>query len=50
MKKILILSLFFLIAGKGICDYVAVYHTVKKGENLYIIAKKYGTSVNSLKR
>ncbi|MCD6407728.1 LysM peptidoglycan-binding domain-containing protein, partial [bacterium] len=50
MKKILILSLFFFIAGRGICDYVALYHTVKKGENLYIIAKKYGTSVNNLKR
>ena len=26
----------------------AVYHTVKKGENLTLIAKKYGTTVNAI--
>ncbi|MGB9677944.1 MAG: LysM peptidoglycan-binding domain-containing protein, partial [Candidatus Ratteibacteria bacterium] len=46
LKIIVILTLFFSFYGQ---PYV-VYHTVKKGENLYKIGKKYGKTPEELKK
>jgi peptidoglycan DL-endopeptidase LytE len=44
------LLLFLFMSTCLYSEYVLHYHTVKKGENLSTVARKYHTSVNNLKR
>ncbi|MCS7180048.1 MAG: LysM peptidoglycan-binding domain-containing protein, partial [bacterium] len=46
-KMIAILIFLFIFISLG--NTYTIYHTVKKGENLYTIAKKYGKSVQEIK-
>jgi lipoprotein NlpD len=61
LRKIAILLIFPIITGAGACAYNPKYakkpqitkqrlHVVKRGDNLFDIAKKYGVSVGSIKR
>lgn len=44
------LLLFFLASTSLYSEYVMHYHTVKKGESLSSVAKKYNTSVRNLQK
>ncbi|MCM8817901.1 MAG: LysM peptidoglycan-binding domain-containing protein [Candidatus Omnitrophica bacterium] len=47
LKIISILLLLFVLNGYS--SYT-LYHTVKKGENLYLISKKYGKNIEEIKK
>jgi len=46
--KIMSILCVFLIL-KSYSESYTLYHTVKKGENLYVIAKKYGKTPEEIK-
>ena len=50
LKKIILIFILFLSFSLFSTTYYTIYHTVKKGENLYVIAKKYGKTVDELKK
>lgn len=45
-----LLLLFFFASSNLYSEYVMHYHTVKKGENLSSVAKKYNTSADKIKK
>ena len=49
-KKLILFLLLFLSFSLYSTTYYTIYHTVKRGENLFVIAKKYGKTVDELKK
>jgi len=52
MKFKILMPIFILFSSFSLYSttYYSIYHTVKKGENLSVIAKKYGKTVDELKK